>query len=359
MDIITRAKIKPRAYRSKVVFLGDSLTLGGLPAQTCFPTWVQMLTNLTVINKGVAGNKTTDLISRLSADVIANNPAVCVILIGTNDAGSLTLAQYCTNIKSITASLVAANIWPVYCTVPVNNVTPANNYLFRQMNNFLVAHCQAQGLGLIDVYSIFAKSDGTVNTALIQGDNLHPNELGAYLIAQLVIKYLPAVDYSLPTSWAGDAENLFPNGSLVDSNSDGVPDSWTTSGDAGCYTCTTLNGVATFSKNNTGANAYFSCYTSSALTVGNTYRFEATISYTNPSSTNLPPLLCEISHTGASTTNFFQSTGINIGSMRLRYDFTVPSSTTASRIIFALGGSLMPCVLTVTKPKIVLLGAVP
>lgn len=71
----------------KIVLLGDSLTWGGYGGN-----YVDELSRLmpehTFINAGVGGNTVINLLRRLDADVLANEPDAVLVIVGGNDAVS-------------------------------------------------------------------------------------------------------------------------------------------------------------------------------------------------------------------------------------------------------------------------------
>lgn len=73
------------------IFIGDSLTFGyGVPKSKC---WVEIFKNsslskdmnLNIINKGINGNTTTDMLNRFTEDVTMLSPKKIFIMGGTND----------------------------------------------------------------------------------------------------------------------------------------------------------------------------------------------------------------------------------------------------------------------------------
>lgn len=106
----------------KIAFLGDSITTSA--NVTTVQSWVQQvgLANgyTDIINAGVPGNTTVDMLARINADVISKSPDVCVLMMTVNDkTHSLTLAQHETNVRSIISQLRAANIKVVITSPPV------------------------------------------------------------------------------------------------------------------------------------------------------------------------------------------------------------------------------------------------
>ena len=68
------------------ILIGDSLTFGyGIPKNENWVYKLQQSLNCNLINKGVNGNTTIDMLIRFSEDVIANNPTLIFIMGGTND----------------------------------------------------------------------------------------------------------------------------------------------------------------------------------------------------------------------------------------------------------------------------------
>ena len=69
-----------------MILIGDSLTFGYGVAKS--KGWVYRLNkeyNLNLLNKGVNGSTSTDMLSRFTADVISKNPNSIFIMAGTND----------------------------------------------------------------------------------------------------------------------------------------------------------------------------------------------------------------------------------------------------------------------------------
>ena len=73
------------------IFIGDSLTFGyGVPINKC---WIELFKkyslssnmNFSIINKGINGNTTTDMLNRFTEDVTMLNPKSVFIMGGTND----------------------------------------------------------------------------------------------------------------------------------------------------------------------------------------------------------------------------------------------------------------------------------
>lgn len=79
----SQAKHTRIAKNSTVVALGDSLT-EGFGASVAYPTVLQQLTGWNVVNHGVSGNTSADIINRLP-ESLSLNPKLILFGIGGND----------------------------------------------------------------------------------------------------------------------------------------------------------------------------------------------------------------------------------------------------------------------------------
>lgn len=73
--------------RETIVFLGDSITSGhGLPLEVTFPHRLGAALGVTVRNAGISGDQTAGGLARLQQDVLAHQPKLVVVELGSNDA---------------------------------------------------------------------------------------------------------------------------------------------------------------------------------------------------------------------------------------------------------------------------------
>ena len=163
------------ARQNALVFLGDSITQGwdGLSDAFNAPA---------VANRGISGDTTRGMLSRLPGDVLGLNPAGVVFLGGTND---LEMGGEPADIAANVADIIdaiqehAAGTPVVLCLVMPSDESkkrPAD--LIRDLNDRLreVAAYRPQ-VTVLDTYSLFAGPDGNA-TADLFPDLLHPNEAG-------------------------------------------------------------------------------------------------------------------------------------------------------------------------------------
>jgi len=155
--------------RELVLFLGDSITAGG--------NWQERIPDERVLNLGVDGDTTDDVLGRLE-EVVAHQPDVIVLLIGTNDFGHhrASAEHVVRNIETILVTLrrdlpgvrlLLVSILP-RGTAFASRVEETNRHL-RQF----VATCRAQ---FLDMWPMLA--DGDQLAAEYTDDDLHLTEEG-------------------------------------------------------------------------------------------------------------------------------------------------------------------------------------
>nr|WP_275444545.1 GDSL-type esterase/lipase family protein [Paenibacillus sp. ACRRX] len=222
---------QPSIASSRVACLGDSVTQGDVANVRRYTTWLEWLTNNTVINSGVNGNTIQQMLVRVDVDVIAHRPGICVIFGGTNDINAgRSIVAMATDIKSITSKLLAVNINPIFCSLLPRNDNVALMPAIYRFNEWLQLYCQQQGFIFIDLFSVFANIDGSPKDGYLLADKLHPTTTGMRVIADCISRYIPkARTYDVVAK--GDMSTIVPN-PLFDSGTD-VAVGWGKYGNAG------------------------------------------------------------------------------------------------------------------------------
>ncbi|HEX6462580.1 MAG TPA: GDSL-type esterase/lipase family protein [Candidatus Saccharimonadales bacterium] len=167
-------------------------------------------------NAGISGNNTTQMLARITTDVLAYGPQVCTVLGGTNDlAQSVTFTTYKSNITSIVTQLRDARILPVLCTIPPRgNTTYLANTI--KWNNWLRTYARQQSLPLIDFFTLLVDpATGMFLSGYDSGDALHPSQAAHIEMAKLVnsklVPYVPPYSPPRAVSNTGDTDNLISN----------------------------------------------------------------------------------------------------------------------------------------------------
>lgn len=160
-----------------LVFVGDSITEGWNTLQQDFADL-----GVKVVNRGIGGDTTPNLLYRLQDDVLALHPRGLVLLIGTNDLGQHTApADIITNLKEVLRRIRAdyPKIPIAWCLVMPRgdgNQYPAE---IHDLNARIRDVAAADPLITVcDTYTPLAGADGKDNPADFRPDNLHLNSNG-------------------------------------------------------------------------------------------------------------------------------------------------------------------------------------
>lgn len=160
-----------------IVFVGDSITEGW---QTLAQDFADV--GVKVVNRGIGGDTTPNLLYRLQDDVLSLHPRALVILIGTNDLGEHTPpADIAANLAELHRRIRAAypRIPIAWCLVMPRGDGPQYPAEIRQLNQ-LIRRLAATDprITVCDTYTPLATPQGTDKPQDFHPDNLHPNAAG-------------------------------------------------------------------------------------------------------------------------------------------------------------------------------------
>lgn len=161
------------------VFIGDSITEGWLNADPDFFTGG-------VVDRGISGQTSPQLLVRFWQDVIALRPKVVHIMIGTNDiagnTGPTSPEAYKNAIRAM-VTLARAN----HIVVILGSIPPADRFSWAPqhkpaatvtaLNLWLKDYAAAEGLVYADYHGALAGPNGEFPPALAP-DGVHPNKAG-------------------------------------------------------------------------------------------------------------------------------------------------------------------------------------
>lgn len=190
---------------NKYVFIGDSLTFGyGINKNDNWVTKIKNILGCNVINKGINGNTTTDMLNRFSQDVIDNNPCLVFIMGGTNDLLSKrNITSIIKNIELMIKDCISINskviigIPPTIISKDANKLfSPSPNYDYCEsqlpiLRNELIKLCCNYDIDYIDLYSLTEKN----LSKDIFNDGIHLNILGQELICKEALKKLQSIKW--------------------------------------------------------------------------------------------------------------------------------------------------------------------
>lgn len=108
----------------KIAFLGDSLTASaevGLADRWAYKVGIANgYAPADIINAGVSGNRSDQMLARLRADVLSHEPDVCVLMLTVNDrTNNFTIAIHEANYRSIISQLQSEGIKVVVMSPPL------------------------------------------------------------------------------------------------------------------------------------------------------------------------------------------------------------------------------------------------
>lgn len=176
-------RLLPAATAHRVVFIGDSITESWLPSDP-------LLFVGDILDRGVSGQTTTQMLARFRADVIDLHPAVVHIMGGINDVARTSgTALTRSNIVSMVELARAHGI-----TVILGAVTPSSVFQgspdlkpgphILWLNQWLRGYAAENHLIYVDYHA--ALQDGKLGIRDgLSNDGLHPNRLGFNVISPL------------------------------------------------------------------------------------------------------------------------------------------------------------------------------
>ncbi|HMB61557.1 MAG TPA: SGNH/GDSL hydrolase family protein [Eudoraea sp.] len=177
----------PAAEENRVVFMGNSITIGWLKTQPEF------FEGKPYINRGISGQTTPQMLLRFRQDVIDLHPGVVVILAGTNDiagnTGPMTLKQIMDNLSSM-VEIARAN----HIAVVLSSVLPAEDYPWRPglkpnekipaLNAMIREYCKNSDAVYLDYFSAMTNAKNGLDKDLAH-DGVHPTKKGYEMMAPL------------------------------------------------------------------------------------------------------------------------------------------------------------------------------
>ena len=191
----------------KIVFAGDSITDGDsyvndinsiLVAE--HPEW-----RIQVINRGISGNRSNDLLFRYENDVLNEAPDVVSILIGINDVWRrfdeplktethLSSQEYRDNLVQMIDRAAAAAAKVILMSpfmIDLNKADPMRARMDRYTG--ICKELAAEyGLLFVDIQAMFDLLLSVIHGYGLAGDRIHPNSVGQMAIA---LEWLKAVGY--------------------------------------------------------------------------------------------------------------------------------------------------------------------
>jgi len=202
--------LNKKGYWALLVFMALSVICKASFAQIKVPN-----KGIKVLNKGIAGNNTQNLLSRIDKDVIAEKPDLVILMVGTNDlVNSRKMIAYDKleqNYQQLIEKLRANHITLVMMSPPPVDT----GYLFLRhdpksydenpnvkidsLNKLVKKLSKASQSHFIDLHAVFKAAGSpnrTVNSLTVNeanmgiADGIHPTKEGYALIANTIYRHL-------------------------------------------------------------------------------------------------------------------------------------------------------------------------
>lgn len=190
--IVTQTK-KVKQISPNNVFLGDSLT-DYFDLDVAFADY-------SVVNSGIAGNTTENVLADLPNRVSIYNPSQVFVWLGTNDlrdgkTPEQTLESLQTIIDQIQtersmAKITLISLIPVNSQVDPYTVGLRSNDQIQKVNQGLREIAKEEKLDYIDLYSALKDDQGNLK-AEYTVDGLHLSDAGYQVVQEIVEPYLDA-----------------------------------------------------------------------------------------------------------------------------------------------------------------------
>ncbi len=198
------ALIASNDKRPRVVLMGDSITdhWDALEAEPH--------KDLLIVNRGIGGQNTSQMLLRFEDDVAALKPAVVIILGGTNDlrayvgdpasVGASALARISRNITAMSDIAKGRGFKVVLATLPPvgadREKVSRDGEAIKAVNAWIKAFAAERDYPLADYHAALVGPDGVLPPAL-SPDGIHPNADGYAAMRPALAKALAATGHTL------------------------------------------------------------------------------------------------------------------------------------------------------------------
>lgn len=203
----------------RVVFAGDSVTDMGSAnpvgeglfdnlgksyvrvIENMLVAWYPEL-NIRITNSEIGGNTSRDLAARFDRDVVDLNPQWVSICIGINDVGrqfdtpaipewAVTIEDYEKNVEGMILK-IKEKVKGIFLCTPYYIEPNAEDAMRKRMDEYgsvCKKLAEKYGCELIDFQSLYNDFCKHKHSSLIAWDRVHPNQMGATLMAKEFLKH--------------------------------------------------------------------------------------------------------------------------------------------------------------------------
>jgi acyl-CoA thioesterase I len=175
----------------KIVALGDSITEGyPYTAQESWVEYVNRKLQIKIVNQGICGNFTKDMLVRFRRDVLLLKPTHVIILGGTNDAAAgYTLGHVSDNFKAMVEISKENKIIPILGS-PIPSLILEEESILKEYRNWLYVYANREKIKIIDFNHSFRSAIEEGQISKLYVDEVHPGIYGYKLMGKTAIENL-------------------------------------------------------------------------------------------------------------------------------------------------------------------------
>ena len=188
----SKMETKEVVKKDKIIFLGDSITHRY--------DLKKYYDNKNIINQGIEGNTTKDVLERLQTGVYDYNVKKVILLIGTNDIGVQedpieNIKLIINKIKSYDDSIeiIVESIYPINNTknskIKKDVVGTRNNEKIKETNKKIKEICKEKNITYVNVYDELTDKNGNLKLEYTV-EGLHISDEGYKKITNVLSKYV-------------------------------------------------------------------------------------------------------------------------------------------------------------------------
>ena len=190
----------------KIIFAGDSITdCDGYVSYISSILWAEHPEwKINVINRGISGNTSRDLLNRYERDVLEHSPDIVSIMIGINDvwrrfddplaAEHLSSQEYKDNLTKMITQAIDGGAKVVLMSPFMidSNLSDEMRIRMDRYKEICRELAAEHGLIFVDIQAMFDRLLESMHGYSLAGDRIHPNGIGQMAIA---LEFLKAVGY--------------------------------------------------------------------------------------------------------------------------------------------------------------------
>lgn len=183
----------------KLVCLGDSITYGyGVEKHECFVNIIKDKYNIEVINKGINGDTTSNMLFRVYEDAIILKPTHILVMGGTNDflMGYKESTAF-ENLKCIIDDIKNHEIKPIV-GIPIKTCSTLGKKYWssfidysvvnEKLNSYkthLIKYCKDNHIPYFNFYDRLESEN--LDDTFLYLDGIHPNKIGHSIMAKEIV----------------------------------------------------------------------------------------------------------------------------------------------------------------------------